>query len=74
MVEDRSWMYSDWDKEGNYTYAWMDKTTSFLGRAFLLSKIMRCRCSGCQNTRCLEDKTTIIIHLCKNGFVPDYEV
>jgi hypothetical protein len=24
--------------------------------------------------RCLEDKTTIAIHLCKNGFVPGYEV
>jgi hypothetical protein len=24
--------------------------------------------------RCLEDKTTIVIHLCKNGFVPSYEV
>jgi hypothetical protein len=24
--------------------------------------------------RCLEDKTTITIHLCKNSFVPCYEV
>jgi hypothetical protein len=24
--------------------------------------------------RCLEDKRTIAIHLCKNGFVTDYEV
>jgi hypothetical protein len=24
--------------------------------------------------RCLEDKTTIFIHLCKNGFMPSYEV
>jgi hypothetical protein len=24
--------------------------------------------------RCLEDKTTIAIHLCKNGFVVGYEV
>jgi hypothetical protein len=30
--------------------------------------------SRCQNTRCLEDKTTIDIHLCENGFVPSYEV
>jgi hypothetical protein len=52
----------------------MDKTTTFLDRVFLLSKIVRCPCSICQNTRCLEDKTTIAIHLCKNGFVPGYEV
>jgi hypothetical protein len=24
--------------------------------------------------RCLEDKTTIFIHLCKNGFMPSYEM
>jgi hypothetical protein len=24
--------------------------------------------------RCLEDKTTITIHLCKNSFMPGYEV
>jgi hypothetical protein len=41
----------------------------FFDYAFLLSKIVRC-----QNSRCLEDKTTIAIHLCKNGFVPCYEV
>jgi hypothetical protein len=28
----------------------------------------------CQNLKCLEDKSTIAIHLCKNGFAPDYEV
>jgi hypothetical protein len=31
-------------------------------------------CSSCQNSRCLEDKRTIVIHLCKNGFVLGYEV
>jgi hypothetical protein len=35
---------------------------------------VRCLCSRCQNTRCLEDKKIIVIHLCKNGFFPDYEV
>jgi hypothetical protein len=30
--------------------------------------------SLCQNLRCLEDKRTITIHLCKNDFVPCYEV
>jgi hypothetical protein len=33
-----------------------------------------CPCSLCPNLRCLEDKRTIAIHLCKNGFVPGYEV
>jgi hypothetical protein len=59
MGEDRSWMYSGWDKEGNYTDEWMDKATAFLDHAFSLSKIVRCPCSRCQNTRCLEDKTNL---------------
>jgi hypothetical protein len=74
MGEDHCWMYSGWDKEGNYTDEWMDTTTSFLGRSFSLSKIVWSPCSRCQNMRCLENKTTIDIHLCKNDFVPDYEV
>jgi hypothetical protein len=52
----------------------MEKTTTFLDRAFSLSKIVWCSCSRCQNTWCLEDKPTIAIHLCKNGFVLGYEV
>jgi hypothetical protein len=66
-------MYSDWDR-GDYTDEWMDKVTTFFDRAFSLSKIMQCPCSRCHNTRCFENKTTISIHLCKNGFVPGYEV
>jgi hypothetical protein len=29
MAEDRSCMYSGWDKGGKYTDEWMDKATSF---------------------------------------------
>jgi hypothetical protein len=74
MGEDRSWIYNGWDKEMNYTTEWMDKTTTFLDCAFSLSKIVRCPCSKCQNTRCLKHKIAIAIHLCKNGFLPSYEV
>jgi hypothetical protein len=42
MGEDFGWMHSGWDKEGNYTDEWMDKTTTLLDRAFSLSKIVRC--------------------------------
>jgi hypothetical protein len=74
MAQDRSWMYSGWDKEGNYTDEWMNKATAFLDHALSQSKIVRRPCSRCQNSRCLEDKRTIAIHLCKNGFMPGYEV
>jgi hypothetical protein len=50
---------------------------SFFGPCFLVDTdcaVVRCPCSVCQNLRCLKDKRTIVIHLCKNGFVPGYEV
>jgi hypothetical protein len=59
---------------GDYTDEWMNKATTLLDCAFSLSKIVWCTCSRCYNTRCLEDKITIIIHLCKNDFIPGYEV
>jgi hypothetical protein len=74
MVEDRNWMYSGWDMGGNYMDEWMDKATTFMDRAFSRSKIVWCPCSLYQNLRCLEDKRTIAIHVCKNAFVPGYEV
>jgi hypothetical protein len=74
MGDDHGWMYSGWDKEGNYTDEWIDKTKSFLDCAFSLSKIVQCSCSRCHNTRCLEDTTTISIHFCNNGFMPGYKV
>jgi hypothetical protein len=52
----------------------MDEATTFFDCAFLLSKIVQCPCSRCQNLRCLEDKRTITVHLCKNGFMSGYEV
>jgi hypothetical protein len=52
----------------------MDKAMAFLDHAFSRTQIVRCPCSVCQKLRCLEDKRTITIHLCKNGFVAGYEV
>jgi hypothetical protein len=74
MLEDCNWMHSGWDNGGNYTDEWMDKATTFLDYAFSWTQIVRCPYSLCQNLRCLEDKRTIVIHLCKNGFMPSYEV
>jgi hypothetical protein len=52
----------------------MDKAIALLDRAFSRTQVVQCSCSLCQNLRCLEDKRTIISHLCKNGFVLGYEV
>jgi hypothetical protein len=75
MGEDHSWMYNGWDMGGNYTDEWMEKATIFwtvLSRTW--TEIVRCPCIKCQNSKCLEDKRTIVLHLCMNGFVPCYEV
>jgi hypothetical protein len=53
---------------------WMEQAIAFLDHAFSWTQIVRCPCSVCQNSRCLEDNRTIVIHLCKNGFVSGYEV
>jgi hypothetical protein len=81
MSEDHGLMYSGWDKEGNYTYEWMDKTIAFLDRAFSLSKIVWCPYSSCQNIRCLEvldsfdadcasDAKNVHFELATNSFDP----
>jgi hypothetical protein len=38
MGEDRNWMYSDWDKKGNYIDEWMNKITTVFGPCFLIVK------------------------------------
>jgi hypothetical protein len=52
----------------------MTKTTVFLNRAFSRTTMVRCPCSRCQNTRCLKDKKTVVIDLCKYDFVIGYEM
>jgi hypothetical protein len=54
---------------------WVTKTSAFVDRAFLLSKVNKvwCLCSRCQNMRCL-DKTIVSMHMCWHGFVPHYEL
>jgi hypothetical protein len=74
MAKDRTWMYSSCDKGRNYTDEWMDKATTFFDCAFSWTQIAQCPCSLYQNLRCLEDKRTIAIHLCKNGSVSGYKV
>jgi hypothetical protein len=74
MNENRSWMYSGWDQGGTTQMSEWTRPQDFFYCAFLLSYIVWCPCSRCQNARCLENNTIIVIHLCKNGFMPGYEV
>jgi hypothetical protein len=56
MAKDHSWIYNGWDNRGNFSEECMDKTTTFLNLAFSRTKLVRCPCSRCQNTKCLSDK------------------
>jgi hypothetical protein len=75
MVEDHGWMYGDWKKDGAPMKEWMNKTQEFIDRTFSLPNNygVKCSCSRCRNIFC-EDKRTLTLHLCKVGFIPDYEV
>jgi hypothetical protein len=75
MDEDHSWLYNIWDKNGAHSDEWVTKTTTFLDRAFTFSKINKvwCPCSKWHNLRSLH-KDMVALDLCRNGFVPHYEV
>jgi hypothetical protein len=69
------WMYGGWKKSGAHTTEWMNKTQEFIDRAFsrLLNEGVKCPCNRCRNALC-EDKRKLIMHLCKFGFTPGYDV
>jgi hypothetical protein len=76
MEEDRRWMYEGWKKRGALSSEWVAKTDAFLDRAFARSETgtdVRCPCSKCRNIYFL-DRRTMSIDLCKNGYIPGYEV
>jgi hypothetical protein len=76
MEEDRRWMYEGWKKRGALSSEWVAKTDVFLDRAFARSETgtdVRCPCSKCRNIYFL-DRRTMSIDLCKNGYMPSYEV
>jgi hypothetical protein len=75
MTEDWGWVYGGWKKVGAHTKEWMNKTHEFIDHAFSLSNNhgVKCPCSRYRSVVC-EDKRTLILHLCKVGFMLDYEV
>jgi hypothetical protein len=68
--------YEGWKMRGALSSEWVVKTDEFLDRAFAWLETrtdVRCPCSKCQNIYFL-DKRTMSIDLCKNGYMPGYEV
>jgi hypothetical protein len=75
MGDDRKWMYDGWRKNGAHSREWVDKTNKYTEHAFSLSNtgITRCPCSKCQNGLS-HDKKNVSIHICRFGYMTDYEV
>ena len=75
MGDDRGWMYAGWKKGGRHTNEWFDKTQQFVELAYgkATQGVIRCPCNKCKNT-VSHDKREVTLHLCKNGFMPGYEV
>jgi hypothetical protein len=71
----RGWTYDSWKKSGAHTTECTNKTQDFIDHAFSgwLDEGVKCPCSRCRNALC-EDKRTLIMHLCKFGFMPGYDV
>jgi hypothetical protein len=67
-------MYEGWLMNHPST-KWIRKTENFIDRAFALSRgtDVRCPCNMCRVCRC-QDKRTLSGHLCKYGYMPNYEV
>jgi hypothetical protein len=69
-------MYEGWKKRGALSSEWVVKTDVFLDHAFARSKTgtdVRRPCSKCRNMYFL-DRRTMSIDLCKNDYMPSYEV
>ena len=68
-------MYAGLKKGGCHTKEQFDNTEKFMEQARGESNqaVIRCPCNKCKNT-VSHDKRGVTLHLCKNGFVPGYEV
>jgi hypothetical protein len=68
-------MYGGWKKSKAHMSEWMNKTQEFIDRAFSLpnNRGVKYPCNRCRNTLCMF-KRTLTLHLCKFGFMSDYEV
>jgi hypothetical protein len=68
-------MYDGWRENGARSREWVDKTNKFIEHSFSPSntRIVRCPCIKCQNGLS-HKKKKVSIHICRFGYMPDYEV
>ena len=73
-MDDREWMYTGRPSQALMTDEWIEKTNAFLELVFSRPTGpwgTWCPCSVCQNGR-EKTKEVMGVHLCKNGFMPNY--
>jgi hypothetical protein len=73
-MDDRAWMYTGWNRGGDVTADWIEKTEAFLNRAFSKlkgGKSTWCPCSRCGNM-CRQTREEMTRHLFNHGFTRDY--
>ena len=74
MADDRRAMYDGWSKTGAHSQEWGRIANDFVKQAFAGgARVVKCPCRICRNFAFLF-KDDIEIHLCKNGFMPNYLV
>jgi hypothetical protein len=76
MEEDRRWIYEGWKKRGAQSSEWIAKTDKFLDHALLGQRLepMLGALVASVGTFIFLDRRTMSIDLCKNGYMPGYEV
>ena len=75
MVDHRNKaMYDGWSRFGAHTLEWTRVANKFMNQAFAGGvRYAKCPCKNCQNCRRLL-RSEIEVHLCKEGYMPNYLV
>jgi len=74
MGDDRKAMYDGWSRTGEHTMEWARIANAFMTQAFASGcTVAKCPCKNCKN-RLRQYRHEIQVHLCKDGFMPEYLV
>ncbi len=74
-MEDREWMYMGHRERNDVTTEWIRKTDDFVERAYgeaaKGASLVPCSYNKCAGRK-RKSKKTMVEHIWKNGFTPDY--
>jgi hypothetical protein len=71
-MDDRQWMYTGYQKRGQYTNEWIEKANDFMTKAFANGRRHAwCPCRKCKN-KAMKTYEEMSKDLVNNGFVENY--